>query len=181
MMDLQFCIQDLERNIFFVSLNCQNWPRIQAYNMWVWKIFFKQILGHCTKKYWYHPSWHSHHCQNSSHCTWPFHLPYSPSHQGVTNASDALLRFQSIIFALQFYLLCKCFGFLCFGLGFLCCYKWVSFFGLDVVCHLGYFYVMCCECGDNDGYRCRHRNAQQGQPTCLQHMSKSTIEFLFQS
>jgi len=24
-----------------------------------------------------------------------------------------------------------------------------------------YFYVMCCECGDIDGYRCQHRNAQQ--------------------
>jgi len=33
--------------------------------------------------------------------------------------------------------------------------------GLDVVYHLGYFYVMCCECGDINGYRCQHRNAQQ--------------------
>jgi len=24
---------------------------------------------------------------------------------------------------------------------------------LDVVYHLGYFYVMCCECGDIDDYR----------------------------
>ncbi len=26
--------------------------------------------------------------------------------------------------------------------------------GSDVVYHSRYFYVMCCECGDNDGYRC---------------------------
>ncbi len=25
---------------------------------------------------------------------------------------------------------------------------------LDVVYHSGYFSIMCCECGDNDGYRC---------------------------
>jgi len=24
-----------------------------------------------------------------------------------------------------------------------------------------YFYVMCCECDENDGYRCQHRNKQQ--------------------
>jgi hypothetical protein len=34
-------------------------------------------------------------------------------------------------------------------------------FGLNVVYHLRYFYVMCCKCGDNNGYRCRHRSAQQ--------------------
>jgi hypothetical protein len=34
-------------------------------------------------------------------------------------------------------------------------------FGLDVVYHLGYFYVMCCECGDSERYRHRHRNARQ--------------------
>jgi hypothetical protein len=33
-------------------------------------------------------------------------------------------------------------------------------FGLDVVYHLGYFYVMCCECGDNDGCRCQHRSTR---------------------
>jgi hypothetical protein len=27
-------------------------------------------------------------------------------------------------------------------------------FGLDVVNHSRYFYIMCCECGDSDGYRC---------------------------
>jgi hypothetical protein len=26
-------------------------------------------------------------------------------------------------------------------------------FGLGVAYHLRYFYVMCCECGDSDGYR----------------------------
>jgi len=31
-------------------------------------------------------------------------------------------------------------------------------FGLDVVYHSRYFYVMCCECGDNDGYRHQHKN-----------------------
>jgi hypothetical protein len=30
--------------------------------------------------------------------------------------------------------------------------------GLDVVYHSGYFYVMCCECGDNDSYKHQHRN-----------------------
>ncbi len=36
-----------------------------------------------------------------------------------------------------------------------------QYFGLDVpVYHSRYFYVMCCECGDNDGYRHRHKNAQ---------------------
>ncbi len=28
-------------------------------------------------------------------------------------------------------------------------------FGLDVMNHSGYFYIMCCECGDSDGYKCR--------------------------
>jgi len=32
---------------------------------------------------------------------------------------------------------------------------------LDVVYHLGYFYVICYECSNIDGYRRRHRNAQQ--------------------
>jgi hypothetical protein len=32
---------------------------------------------------------------------------------------------------------------------------------LGVVYQLGYFYVMCYECGDIDGYRCRHRNARK--------------------
>jgi hypothetical protein len=27
-------------------------------------------------------------------------------------------------------------------------------FGLNVMYHFGFFYVMCCECGDSDGYRC---------------------------
>jgi hypothetical protein len=35
----------------------------------------------------------------------------------------------------------------------------VSIFGLDVVYHSKYFCVGCCECGDNDGYKRRHRNA----------------------
>jgi hypothetical protein len=30
----------------------------------------------------------------------------------------------------------------------------------DVVYHSRYFYVMCCECGDNNGYRRWHKNAQ---------------------
>jgi hypothetical protein len=33
-------------------------------------------------------------------------------------------------------------------------------FGLDVVYHSGYFYVICCECGDNDGYMHQHMNAR---------------------
>jgi len=37
----------------------------------------------------------------------------------------------------------------------------VSIFGLDMVYHSKYFYVMCCECDDNDGYKRRHKNAQQ--------------------
>jgi hypothetical protein len=37
----------------------------------------------------------------------------------------------------------------------------VLLFGLDVVYHSRYFYVMCCECGDSDCYRCQHKNAQQ--------------------
>jgi hypothetical protein len=36
-----------------------------------------------------------------------------------------------------------------------------SSLGLDVVYHSRYFYVMYCECGDNNGYRCQHKNAQQ--------------------
>jgi hypothetical protein len=35
-------------------------------------------------------------------------------------------------------------------------------FGLDVVYHSKYFYVMCCECNNNDGYKHRHGNAQHG-------------------
>jgi len=35
---------------------------------------------------------------------------------------------------------------------------------LDGVYHSGYFYVMCCECGDSDGYRHQHRSAQQKHP-----------------
>jgi hypothetical protein len=37
------------------------------------------------------------------------------------------LRLQSIVIALLFFLICKCFGFLCFELGFLCCCKWINF------------------------------------------------------
>jgi hypothetical protein len=33
-------------------------------------------------------------------------------------------------------------------------------FGLDVVYHSRYFYVMCYECGDNNDYMCQHRNAR---------------------
>jgi hypothetical protein len=36
-----------------------------------------------------------------------------------------------------------------------------QFFGLNVVYHSGYLYIMCCKCGDNDGYRCRHKSARQ--------------------
>jgi hypothetical protein len=31
---------------------------------------------------------------------------------------------------------------------------------MGVVYHSWYFYVMCCECGDNDGYRRRHRSVR---------------------
>jgi hypothetical protein len=34
-----------------------------------------------------------------------------------------------------------------------------NFLCLDVVYHLGYFYAMCCECGDNNGYMRQHRSA----------------------
>jgi hypothetical protein len=34
-------------------------------------------------------------------------------------------------------------------------------FGLDVVYHSRYFYVMCCGCGDDDGYTSQHKNARQ--------------------
>jgi len=33
-----------------------------------------------------------------------------------------------------------------------------SIFGLDVMYHYGIFYVMCCECGESDGYKHQHRN-----------------------
>ncbi len=49
--------------------------------------------------------------------------------------------------------------FLCFGLGFLFVIS-ESYFGLDVVYHLGYLYVMCCMCDDNNSYRHRHRTQQ---------------------
>jgi hypothetical protein len=42
-------------------------------------------------------------------------------------------------------------SFLCFGLGFLLVIN-ESYFGLDVVYHLRYFYVMCCICDDNNSY-----------------------------
>jgi hypothetical protein len=31
---------------------------------------------------------------------------------------------------------------------------------LDVMYHLGYYYVMCCECADSDGYKHQHKNTQ---------------------
>ncbi len=42
------------------------------------------------------------------------------------------------------------------------CVVWMSqSFSWDVVYHLGYFYVMCFECGDIDGYRYQHKITQQ--------------------
>jgi hypothetical protein len=52
--------------------------------------------------------------------------------------------------------------------------------GLDVVYHLGYFYVMYCECGDNDGYRCQHRNAWQLRYIKSMHIPRSNIHNLCQ-
>jgi hypothetical protein len=34
-------------------------------------------------------------------------------------------------------------------------------FGCNVMYHSRYFYVIFCECGDNNSYRCQHKNAQQ--------------------
>jgi hypothetical protein len=36
-----------------------------------------------------------------------------------------------------------------------------QFFGLNVMYHSKYFHVMCCECDDNDDYRCLHKSARQ--------------------
>ncbi len=33
-------------------------------------------------------------------------------------------------------------------------------FGLNVAYHAKYFYIMCCECDDNDGYRHRHKSTR---------------------
>jgi hypothetical protein len=50
--------------------------------------------------------------------------------------------------------------FLCFGLGFLLVVS-ESHFGLDVMYHLKYFYVMCCMCDDNNSCKHQLRSTQQ--------------------
>jgi len=51
---------------------------------------------------------------------------------------------------------------LCFGLGFLLVAS-ESYFGLDVVYHFRYLYVMCYICDDNNSCRHQHRNARHSE------------------
>jgi hypothetical protein len=70
------------------------------------------------------------------------------------------LRFQNIVFVLQLFLLCKCFWFSIFWAWIFVLLQLSQSFGLNVVYHSKYFVIMCCECGDNDGYRHRHSNTR---------------------
>jgi hypothetical protein len=45
---------------------------------------------------------------------------------------------------------------------------------LDVMYHSGYFYIMCCECGDSDGYRCRQNKSIHSHPI-LSHFLSTAI------
>jgi hypothetical protein len=70
------------------------------------------------------------------------------------------LKFQSMVSDLEFYFI-QMFWFSIFWAWILALLQMSQSFGLDVVYHSRYFYVMCCECSDNDGYRHQHKNTQQ--------------------
>jgi hypothetical protein len=69
------------------------------------------------------------------------------------------LKFKNIIFALQFFLLCKCFLFSMVW-AWILLLQFSQSFHLNVVYHSKYFFVMCCECGDNESYKHLHRSTR---------------------
>jgi hypothetical protein len=84
-------------------------------------------------------------------CEWGFaYLSWDIIPSGVTFGD---LKFHNIVFALLFFLLCNCFWFFMFQAWIFVLLQLSQSFGLNVVYHSKYFYVMCCECGDNNGYR----------------------------
>jgi hypothetical protein len=94
------------------------------------------------------------------------------------------LRFQGIVFVcLQVFLvLCNIIWFMIFVTSMFwawiptCC-KWIAFYGLDVVYHLMYFYVMCCICDDIDGCKGMILKTNVGRLLVFKIIIKSTFNF----
>jgi hypothetical protein len=65
--------------------------------------------------------------------------------------------------SLYFIIFCvmQVFWFYMFWVWILALFEWVNLLVWMVVYHSGYFYVMCCECGDINGYTYRHKITQQ--------------------